>query len=563
MIDISQILVVGFKEGLIWFPIVVGIGIIYSHLKVLDISVDGIVIACGIACGFAWNYSHSYLISIMVSVITGILLAAIVCFFIFKLKIHPIMSGIIFSLAIHTLSVVLVGESILFSETKLISGILTIPLWLIFLTLITSVMVETFFMQGLGVEIRAFGDNNQINTRRNPFFLALITYAVVGGLYGLGAAIYSHSEGLARSGGSFEFLIIALSSFLSIDRLIWYLKCIGNKRKSDPNSSEIMIGKIRQTFFKFWNMVSVKALLGVVFFQTVVFYVIFKTSNPIYWKIVLSFILLISLINYEAFATQRKKIGERKKHKYHPAHSPSMVNQLTLEGISMTYLIGIEKRKVFENMNVGFSKGINIVRGPNGSGKSTLLKIIKGIIYPQKGKLIYRNAYLTGIPFFQRPAFYISQNPFDVCAPDLTIIENLSTSIPGYSKIGINCSKSRILKLLFDSLQEIGVEPIRMYESHFWQKEARSLSGGEAQIICLYMSLLSRRPVVLLDEPTTGLDNQNFGRLVVLLEALSETKIIVLTSHDKRLEEFNFKSFYITNFILECNQMVNRTIKTN
>jgi ABC-type multidrug transport system ATPase subunit len=72
---------------------------------------------------------------------------------------------------------------------------------------------------------------------------------------------------------------------------------------------------------------------------------------------------------------------------------------------------------------------------------------------------------------------------------------------------------------------------------------------------------LSRRPVLLLDEPTTGLDNQNLGLLVVLLEALSETKIIVLTSHDKRLEEFNFKSFYITNFILECHQMVNRTIE--
>lgn len=50
MSNISDIMTICLRDALILFPLVLGIGLLYSHFRVLDVSVDGIVILCGIVC---------------------------------------------------------------------------------------------------------------------------------------------------------------------------------------------------------------------------------------------------------------------------------------------------------------------------------------------------------------------------------------------------------------------------------------------------------------------------------------------------------------------------------
>ena len=73
-------------------------------------------------------------------------------------------------------------------------------------------------------------------------------------------------------------------------------------------------------------------------------------------------------------------------------------------------------------------------------------------------------------------------------------------------------------------------------------------------MLCVYMSILSNKSVLLFDEPTTGLDTTNFQRLLEILKILKEHKLILITSHDKRLDDICDSLFSIKNYnITELN----------
>ena len=137
---------------------------------------------------------------------------------------------------------------------------------------------------------------------------------------------------------------------------------------------------------------------------------------------------------------------------------------------------------------------------------------------------------------FERDAFLIEQNPFNIIATNLSLVENLSISLKSINNFGIIDDKL-IINELSQKLNKFNIEPIFSFDSDIWYKPAITLSGGEAQILCIYMSILSEKYVLLFDEPTTGLDETNFKRLLSILKILKKQKLIIITSHDKRLSE--------------------------
>jgi ABC-type lipoprotein export system ATPase subunit len=72
-----------------------------------------------------------------------------------------------------------------------------------------------------------------------------------------------------------------------------------------------------------------------------------------------------------------------------------------------------------------------------------------------------------------------------------------------------------------------------------------TLSGGEAHCVAFYCALLSGNPILLADEPTTGLDANNFKRLTTLLNALAKDRIVLLTSHDSRVTPLANRHFTV------------------
>lgn len=177
---------------------------------------------------------------------------------------------------------------------------------------------------------------------------------------------------------------------------------------------------------------------------------------------------------------------------------------LQAEDIHFTYNNGI---KALKGLSLVVKKGqILGVMGQNGSGKSTLLKAICGLIKSMKGKMI-----ISG------DVGYLSQNPNDYLFND-TVYEELkftlkNKNIKDYSKI------DEILK--------------QLYLSAVRDINPRDLSGGEKQRVALASVLVAEPDIILLDEPTRGMDRELKDALGETIERLhKQGKTIIVVTHD-------------------------------
>jgi zinc transport system ATP-binding protein len=168
--------------------------------------------------------------------------------------------------------------------------------------------------------------------------------------------------------------------------------------------------------------------------------------------------------------------------------------------------------KIFDNDFIGMI-------GPNGGGKTTLVKMIMGLIQPQKGKIYFRE----DLPRLKRPIGYLPQirnidRQFPISVFDVVRSGSLMRNIPFRNKWE---EKNRADELLF----EMGIEFLR-------KKPIGELSGGQMQRVFLCRALISDPRVLILDEPSTFVDNQFEGELFEKLRLLNEKMAILLVSHD-------------------------------
>ena len=146
--------------------------------------------------------------------------------------------------------------------------------------------------------------------------------------------------------------------------------------------------------------------------------------------------------------------------------------------------------------------------GGNGSGKSTLLLALAGIRRPDRGRIITaRNLHVA----------LMTQNPKALFVRDCLVDDLLEWSdLGGYSLNDVN-----------DMLERFGLEQLRMRHPY-------DLSGGETQKAALAKILLLGPDMLLLDEPTKGLDASSKAQVGAILTdlALREDKAVLLTTHD-------------------------------
>ncbi len=157
--------------------------------------------------------------------------------------------------------------------------------------------------------------------------------------------------------------------------------------------------------------------------------------------------------------------------------------------------------------------------GPNGAGKTTLMEIMVGLRRPDSGKVI-----LLGIEVMKKPREVrriVGFNPQETMLYDnLTVLENLEFVASLYS-----FSKEKFeerLKVLSEMLEL----------NDFLKRRVEKLSGGQRRRASLAASLLHDPPVVVLDEPTVGLDpdaRREFWRFIE--EMKEEGKTILLSTH--------------------------------
>jgi energy-coupling factor transport system ATP-binding protein len=156
---------------------------------------------------------------------------------------------------------------------------------------------------------------------------------------------------------------------------------------------------------------------------------------------------------------------------------------------------------------------LGLIIGPSGSGKTTLLEIVAGLAEPTSGKTLWRDRELTALDlqYLAGIVFQFPERHF--CGS--TILEELRLGHPelGYERVR-------------EALEEVGLENIAL------DKSPHDLSGGQQRRLALAVQLIRQPNVLMLDEPTAGLDWSMRRQLVKLLGKLKNHWTLLVVTHD-------------------------------
>lgn len=190
---------------------------------------------------------------------------------------------------------------------------------------------------------------------------------------------------------------------------------------------------------------------------------------------------------------------------------------LQLQEISKEY----KKRIVLDKINFSVLEGDSVgVIGNNGAGKSTMLSIIATIIKPSYGKMIYRGTDINKSPeVIRRELGYVPQ--------DIALFEELS----GLDNLKFWGKAYRITgKRLTNRIEEI-CNIINIDPGHL-NSPVKNYSGGMKRRINIGSALLHEPHIVILDEPTVGLDEDTRSNILGSIKKLNEDGVtIICTGH--------------------------------
>lgn len=136
---------------------------------------------------------------------------------------------------------------------------------------------------------------------------------------------------------------------------------------------------------------------------------------------------------------------------------------------------------------------VTAISGASGSGKSTLLDLLAGFVRPTSGSLTLDGIDLLPLPPETRPVSLLSQAD--------NLFEHLSAEDNARLGLPHGTSREDGRESVAEALAEVGL-------AGFAQKSASTLSGGQKQRVALARTLLRARPVLLLDEPFSALDDE-------------------------------------------------------
>lgn len=177
---------------------------------------------------------------------------------------------------------------------------------------------------------------------------------------------------------------------------------------------------------------------------------------------------------------------------------------------------------VLENaqLSLGNKEFVSIV-GPNGGGKTTLLKIILGLLEPQSGSVsIFGEAPMVGRKLIgYLPQYSNLDSKFPVTALDVVLMGRLGKTrkLGFYTKTDHEAARTMLARVGLDTL---------------YNRPLNALSGGQKQRVLIARALVSEPKLLLLDEPTSSLDDYVEQELFDLLQELNKELTIVVVSHD-------------------------------
>ncbi len=199
---------------------------------------------------------------------------------------------------------------------------------------------------------------------------------------------------------------------------------------------------------------------------------------------------------------------------------------IKLLDVSMNY----DNNVIFSNINFEIEPGeIIAAKGTIGSGKTTLLNLICGIIRPTSGRIYIDKYDITKLPSDKLSA--LRANIFGIVPQKTNLIPEISIKQNLELPLMLNgIDKDKRNSTVNETLDKLGLISLS-------DRLAGTLSVGEAEIVSIARSMVSDPPILLMDEPTEGLDPIISEMILSLIrgDSIMNQKTIFITTHDERI----------------------------
>lgn len=192
--------------------------------------------------------------------------------------------------------------------------------------------------------------------------------------------------------------------------------------------------------------------------------------------------------------------------------------RLVVENLSKEYRGGGQVVQALSKVQLALGPGVLGLLGPNGAGKSTLMRILATITQPSSGRVSWNDVEIAHHPDPLRTVLGYLPQDFGVY-PNLNALEFLEY-LAAVKGIQTAAARKRIGELLeLVNLTEVAKRPLGGY------------SGGMRQRIGIAQAILNDPQLLIVDEPTAGLDPEERVRFRNLLSELSGERIVILSTH--------------------------------
>ena len=210
-----------------------------------------------------------------------------------------------------------------------------------------------------------------------------------------------------------------------------------------------------------------------------------------------------------------------------------MKKVIELKNVSKSYTKGNENIKVLNNVSYSFESGkLYAVVGKSGSGKSTLIQLIGLLLDDYDGEILIHSNDISKLNDNEKAVLKNKKIGFVFQSfylnPLMKAVENVMLPLYINNDMKIDDMK----KLALSKLEELGIKD---RATHY----PKELSGGEQQRVAIARALINDPDIILADEPTGSLDEENEEKILQILKKLSnDGKCVIVVSHSKKIMNY-------------------------
>ncbi|HEX5113836.1 MAG TPA: ABC transporter ATP-binding protein, partial [Pseudonocardiaceae bacterium] len=208
-----------------------------------------------------------------------------------------------------------------------------------------------------------------------------------------------------------------------------------------------------------------------------------------------------------------------------PRQAPEIIHQVRFEQVGFAYEPGMP---VLHGFDLIMAAGETVcLFGPSGAGKSTVLHLLLRLYDVDCGRILLDGLDIRGLDRYslRRRMAFVPQDPWLL---DATIAENIAFG-------SRQATRAEVLQAGHDALvDEFAATLPQGYDTPVGEGGVR-LSGGQRRRVALARAAVSASPIVLLDEPTAGLDGESADSVMHAIRASTVDRTVLLITHDREL----------------------------